>query len=135
MAKVIGTIWKEMQGSRATWKVQFPKGIMTYRTKRRAKEIVDAFFNRYPEAQISEAKRIAVKPTVALEWDIVSTSHAARFSICVWGNVVVKEDHIVVPIHQKICLFLFCLAWAMESVEGHKKIAIIMVLVYFFTEY
>ena len=32
----VGDIWTEMQGSKKLWKVQFPKGIMTFDKKKTA---------------------------------------------------------------------------------------------------
>ena len=32
----IHSVWKVMEGSRATWKVQCPCGILTFKTKRQA---------------------------------------------------------------------------------------------------
>lgn len=36
MKKELGEVWKVKEGSKTIWKVQFPKGIMSFTTKREA---------------------------------------------------------------------------------------------------
>ena len=44
MSKQLGEIWKdETSYGGMKWKVQFPKGIMSYKTKEMAKEVVKVF--------------------------------------------------------------------------------------------
>lgn len=36
MKREIGEVWKVKEGSKTIWKVQFPKGIMSFNTKKDA---------------------------------------------------------------------------------------------------
>ena len=46
MDKKIGEIWKEKNGTRTIWKVQFDKGILTFGTKKQAQKISQAFYGK-----------------------------------------------------------------------------------------
>ena len=43
MKKKLGEMWKVKEGSKIIWKVQFPKGIMSFNTKKLAKQWIEAF--------------------------------------------------------------------------------------------
>lgn len=47
MKRNLGEIWKEKEGSKTIWKVQFQKGIMSFKTKREAIKVSQAFIIRY----------------------------------------------------------------------------------------
>lgn len=43
MKRNLGEIWKVKEGSKTIWKVQFPKGIMSFNTKKLAQQWIEAF--------------------------------------------------------------------------------------------
>ena len=43
MKRKLGEIWKVKEGSKTIWKVQFPKGIMSFNTKKLAIQWIEAF--------------------------------------------------------------------------------------------
>lgn len=43
MKRELGQIWKVKEGSKTIWKVQFPKGIMSFNTKKLAIKWVETF--------------------------------------------------------------------------------------------
>lgn len=43
MKRNLGEIWKVKEGSKTIWKVQFPKGIMSFNTKKEATKWVETF--------------------------------------------------------------------------------------------
>ena len=43
MKRNLGEIWKVKEGSKTIWKVQFPKGIMSFNTKKLAIQWVETF--------------------------------------------------------------------------------------------
>jgi hypothetical protein len=43
MKRKVGEIWKEQEGSKRIWKVQFPSGILSCKTKKDAENFVKAF--------------------------------------------------------------------------------------------
>jgi len=43
MKRNLGEIWKVKEGSKTIWKVQFPKGIMSFNTKKLAMQWIEAF--------------------------------------------------------------------------------------------
>ena len=47
MRRNLGEMWKEREGSRTIYKVQFPKGIMSYATKREALKWVKQLEKEY----------------------------------------------------------------------------------------
>ena len=47
MKKKLGEVWKEKEGSKTIWKVQFTKGIMSFKTKREATKISQAYIISY----------------------------------------------------------------------------------------
>ncbi len=56
-------VWKELNGSKVWWKVQFPKGIMTFRTRKTAMTVADSFKkipgNSEHFVSMAEARRFA----------------------------------------------------------------------------
>ena len=44
-----GFYWKKMNSSRASWKVQFGKGIMSFKTKKEALKFSKVFYPEYWE--------------------------------------------------------------------------------------
>lgn len=42
MKRQLNEVWKEMEGSKVVWKVQCPKGILTFRTKKLAYKWVES---------------------------------------------------------------------------------------------
>lgn len=47
MKRNLGEIWKEKEGSKTFWKVQFPKGIMSFYTKAEAMKWVKQLQKEY----------------------------------------------------------------------------------------
>ena len=43
MKRKLFEIWKVNYGTKILWKVQFPKGIMTFSSKQKAMKVVEAF--------------------------------------------------------------------------------------------
>lgn len=43
MTHLINEIWKDKEGSKTVWKLQAPRGILTFYTKKRAEEIAEVF--------------------------------------------------------------------------------------------
>lgn len=43
MKRELHEIWKEKRGSKTLWKVQAPKGILTFNTKKMAQKWVESF--------------------------------------------------------------------------------------------
>ena len=39
----VGEVWKEYEGSKVIWKVKFPKGIMSFNTKKMAMKWAETF--------------------------------------------------------------------------------------------
>ena len=46
MKRILGEVWKEKEGSKAIWKVQFNNGIMNFNTKRDAVRASQTFYAR-----------------------------------------------------------------------------------------
>ena len=47
MKRNLGEIWKEKEGSKIFWKVQFPNGVMSFYTKREAMKWVNQLQKEY----------------------------------------------------------------------------------------